>query len=181
MSPLEAKKVIDAIANGIDPRTGKFSHSKAHSIVRRQIALFFAVSALENASRRADRDNSLPINAGRSRSEEKYKQLLHIPMPGGCPVLPSRVPLHCAKYKFNNENRYNFEIIVNAPSPLANRTSERVDRIQGTPGFMRNLYMHKKAVCCRPSHAARGLQLFQQQDVSTRTGCIHRVLRSTLR
>ena len=33
-------------------------------------------------------------------------------MSGGCPILPSRVPLHRAKNKFSNVNRYKFEIIV---------------------------------------------------------------------
>ena len=46
---------------------------------------------------------------------------------------------------------------------------------------MRNLYLYEKAAYGLPSHAARGLQPFQQQDASTRPGCINRVLRSTLR
>ena len=59
------------------------------------------------------------------------------PMSGGCPMLPSRVPLYCAKNKFNSANRYKFEVIVNASYPLANLTSEWVDCKQGAPGFMR--------------------------------------------
>ena len=102
-------------------------------------------------------------------------------MSGGCPVLPSRVPLYCAKNKFNNVNRCKFEVIVKASDPLANLTSERVDRIQGAPGFMRNLVLHKKTAYDRPSDVARGLRLFEQQDVSTEPGCINRFLRSTLR
>jgi hypothetical protein len=36
-------------------------------------------------------------------------------------VLRSRVPLHCAKNKFINNNRYKFEVIVKALSLLAKR------------------------------------------------------------
>ena len=52
---------------------------------------------------------------------------------------------------------------------------------EGEPGFMKNLDLHEKTAYGRQSHAASGLQPFQQQDVSTGPGCIHRVLRSTLR
>ncbi|MBK6637275.1 MAG: hypothetical protein IPH08_16790 [Rhodocyclaceae bacterium] len=86
MSPLEAKKIIDALANGIDPETGEIllSQSTFNSpqVIR---ALFVAASALERAARRADRDNSLPNNAGRSWSEEEDKQLLVI-FDSGTPV-----------------------------------------------------------------------------------------------
>ena len=86
MSPLEAKKIIDALANGIDPETGEIllSQSTFNSpqVIR---ALFVAASALERAARRADRDNSLPNNAGRSWSEGEDKQLLVI-FDSGTPV-----------------------------------------------------------------------------------------------
>ncbi len=86
MLPLEAKKIIDAIANGIDPETGEIlpSQSTLNSpqVIR---ALFVAVSALERAIRLADRDNSLPKNAGRSWSDEEDKQLLVI-FDSGTPV-----------------------------------------------------------------------------------------------
>jgi len=94
---------------------------------------------------------------------------------------PSRVPLHCAKNKFNKVNRYKFEVIVNSSNMLAKLTSEQVDCKEGAPGSMRNLYLYKKIAYGRPSHAASGLQPFQRQDVSTVPGCINRVLRSTLR
>ena len=42
------------------------------------------------------------------------------PMSGGCPMLPSRVPLDRAKNKFINVNRYKFDIIVNASNLIAN-------------------------------------------------------------
>jgi hypothetical protein len=46
---------------------------------------------------------------------------------------------------------------------------------------MRNLFLHTKKACGCSSDAARGLQPFEQQDLSTRTGCIERVLRDKLR
>ena len=86
MSPLEAKKIIDALANGVDPETGEVLAAQSiftsPAVIR---ALFVAVSALDRAARRADRDNSLPQNAGRSWSEEEDKELLGI-FDGGTPI-----------------------------------------------------------------------------------------------
>lgn len=70
MSPLEAKKIIDALANGIDPETGEIlpdqSTFNSPQVIR---ALFVAVKALEIAAKRAERSNGLPNNAGRAWSE----------------------------------------------------------------------------------------------------------------
>lgn len=41
-------------------------------------------------------------------------------MSGGCPMLPSRVPLDRAKKQIQQVNRYKFEVIVNASNLLAN-------------------------------------------------------------
>ena len=86
MSPLEAKKIIDALANGIDPETGETLPSQSTfnspQVIR---ALFVAVSALDKAARRADRDTALPKNAGRSWSDEEDKQFLVI-FDSGTPV-----------------------------------------------------------------------------------------------
>ncbi|WP_297724074.1 hypothetical protein [Limnohabitans sp. Rim8] len=86
MSPLEAKKIIDALANGIDPETGEILPSQSTfnspQVIR---ALFVAVSALDKAARRADRDTALPKNAGRSWSDEEDKQFLVI-FDSGTPV-----------------------------------------------------------------------------------------------
>jgi hypothetical protein len=86
MSPLEAKKIIDALANGIDPETGEILPSQSTfnspQVIR---ALFVAVSALDKAARRADRDTALPKNAGRSWSDEEDKQFLII-FDSGTPV-----------------------------------------------------------------------------------------------
>lgn len=77
MSPLEAKKVIDALANGIDPETGELlpaqSIFNSPQIIR---ALFVAVAALDKTAKRAERDSSLPSNAGRSWPESEDKELL---------------------------------------------------------------------------------------------------------
>ncbi|MGD9760279.1 MAG: hypothetical protein AB7U71_22510 [Comamonas sp.] len=77
MTPLEAKNVIDALANGIDPETGEMLPSQTPfnnpSVIR---ALFVAVKALESAAKRVERDASLPGNAGRSWNEIEDKALL---------------------------------------------------------------------------------------------------------
>lgn len=77
MSPLEAKEIIDALANGIDPETGEIlptqSAFNSPQVIR---ALFVAVKALERATKRAARDDSLPGNAGRSWSDIEDKELL---------------------------------------------------------------------------------------------------------
>lgn len=86
MSPLEAKEIINALANGIDPETGEIlpteSTFTSPQVIR---ALFVAVTALERAAKRAKRDNSLPGNAGRSWSDIEDKELLAI-FDAGTPV-----------------------------------------------------------------------------------------------
>jgi len=76
---------------------------------------------------------------------------------------------------------FSFQAIVHSLHPLAQWGEYTGGCKEGAPGFMKNLYLHEKTAYGRQSHAARGLQPFQQQDVSTVPGCIHRVLRSTLR
>ena len=93
---------------------------------------------------------------------------------------PSRVPLYLAKNKLNNVNSYKFKVIVNVLNLLANPLSERVDCKEGAPGFMEDLYLYVKTAYGSPSHAARGLQTFQIQDVSTRPRCINNGFRFTL-
>ena len=46
---------------------------------------------------------------------------------------------------------------------------------------MANFYLYEFTVHVHLSHGERGLQLFHRNDVSTRPGCIHQVLRSTSR
>ena len=77
MSPHEAKKIIDSLANGIDPETGEVLPAQSPlnnpQVIR---ALFLAVKALDRAEKRADRDQLLPGNAGRPWSETEDKELL---------------------------------------------------------------------------------------------------------
>ncbi|MBK1684403.1 hypothetical protein CKO18_12600 [Rhodoferax fermentans] len=77
MSPLEARKIIGALANGIDPETGEIlpaqSAINSPQVVR---ALFVAVQALDKAVKRAERDEALPGNAGRSWSDTEDSELL---------------------------------------------------------------------------------------------------------
>ncbi|NOT69609.1 MAG: hypothetical protein HOP04_15150 [Methylophilaceae bacterium] len=86
MSPLEAKKIIDALANGIDPETGEIlpalSTFNNPQVIR---ALFVALKALDSAAKRAERDRSLPGNAGRPWPEAEDKELLAI-FDAGTPI-----------------------------------------------------------------------------------------------
>lgn len=86
MSPLEAKKIIEALANGIDPETGEIL-SEQSTFNRPQVirALFVAIKALDSAAKRAERTKSLPNNAGRSWSKREDQELLslfdsHVPI-----------------------------------------------------------------------------------------------------
>ena len=86
MSPLEAKRIVEALASGIDPETGDVlpaqSTFNSPQVIR---ALFVAGKALDSAAKRAERDNSLPGNAGRSWSDEEDKELLSL-FDSGAPV-----------------------------------------------------------------------------------------------
>ena len=77
MFPLEAKEIIEALANGINPETGEIlptqSNFNSPQVIR---ALFAATKALERAVKRAERNATLPSNAGRSWSEIEDKELL---------------------------------------------------------------------------------------------------------
>lgn len=77
MSPLEARKIIGALANGIDPETGEILPAQS-AINNPQVvrALFVAVQALDKAVKRAERDDALPGNAGRSWSDTEDSELL---------------------------------------------------------------------------------------------------------
>ena len=77
MSPFEAKEIIEALANGINPETGEIlptqSNFNSPQVIR---ALFAATKALERAVKLAERNDTLPTNAGRSWSEIEDKELL---------------------------------------------------------------------------------------------------------
>lgn len=77
MSPLEAKKIIESLADGVDPATGEIlpaqSAVNSPQVVR---ALFMAAKALQSAVKREQRDGTLPDNAGKSWADEEDKILL---------------------------------------------------------------------------------------------------------
>ncbi len=77
MSPLEAKKIIEALANGIDPVTGEILTAQStlnnSQVIR---ALFVATQARGKESKRSERISTLPNNAGRPWSEVEDQQLL---------------------------------------------------------------------------------------------------------
>lgn len=79
MSPLEAKKIIDALANGIDPESGEIFPAQSTlnnpQVIR---ALFVASKALDSAKKREERNNSLPENAGRSWPKTEDEELLRV-------------------------------------------------------------------------------------------------------
>lgn len=79
MSPIKAKLIIDALADGIDPETGEILPCESvfnnPSVIR---ALFVATKALNSAAQRAARTESLPSNAGRPWTENEDRELLSL-------------------------------------------------------------------------------------------------------
>lgn len=77
MSPIEAKQIIESLANGIDPETGEILPAKSTlnspTVIR---ALFIAVNALDTAAKHADRNKSVPAMAGRPWGDEEGQALL---------------------------------------------------------------------------------------------------------
>ena len=76
MQTSEALKIIQALADGINPATGEVflddSPYQHHQIIR---ALFVAVKSLEKNEERQKREQSLPANAGKSWETEEEKVL----------------------------------------------------------------------------------------------------------
>lgn len=77
MSPNEAKSIIEALANGIDPETGEvlpvqgiFSQPQ---VIR---ALFIAAKALDHLATQENRDKTVPENAGKPWSPSEDSELL---------------------------------------------------------------------------------------------------------
>lgn len=77
MSQLDAKAIIDSLANGIDPFTGEILEAGSllnnPQVIR---ALFTAGGALEAAAKRAERKKRLPENAGRPWSDAESQDLV---------------------------------------------------------------------------------------------------------
>lgn len=76
MSPNEAKSIIEALANGIDPETGEDISGQSvfnnPQVIR---ALFVASKALDKPIKREKREKSLPDNAGKSWSDNEGNEL----------------------------------------------------------------------------------------------------------
>jgi hypothetical protein len=72
----EALRIIQALADGVDPNTGEVfpvnSPYQHPQVVR---ALFTAAKTLERSERRARRDDRLPENAGKSWDHAEDRQL----------------------------------------------------------------------------------------------------------
>jgi uncharacterized protein (UPF0254 family) len=77
MSPNEAKSIIEALANGVDPETGEVL--SAQSVFNNPLvirALFIATKALDSLAKREQREKTLPDNAGKAWSEIEDSELL---------------------------------------------------------------------------------------------------------
>jgi hypothetical protein len=85
MDVAETKQVLEAMANGVNPRTGEvFSEQSLFNHPQVIRALFCAVRALEKCEKRA-RPSHLPDNAGKPWSEEEDAKLLEA-FDAGTPV-----------------------------------------------------------------------------------------------
>jgi hypothetical protein len=77
MSPNEAKSIIEALANGVDPETGEVFPTQSvfnnPQVIR---ALFMATNALNSLAKREKRGEPLPGNAGKAWSEAEDSELL---------------------------------------------------------------------------------------------------------
>ena len=77
MSPLDAQKIIDALASGIDPETGQAlpEDSPLHNphVIR---ALFIASKALDGTLRRIESNDGRPGKAGKPWTDAEDRQLL---------------------------------------------------------------------------------------------------------
>ncbi|MFH0810421.1 MAG: hypothetical protein V2A77_08155 [Pseudomonadota bacterium] len=86
MSPEEAKSIIEALANGIDPETGEVLSGEGvfnrPKIIR---ALFLAAKALDDLVKGENRVKALPGNAGKAWSETEDSELLAA-FDGGLPI-----------------------------------------------------------------------------------------------
>jgi len=77
MSPLEARPILEALAQGMDPETGEILPEPGvlHSpqVIR---ALFIAAQALDGSASGSKRAKPLPGNAGRAWSSQEDEELL---------------------------------------------------------------------------------------------------------
>ena len=70
-------KIIQALANGIDPITGEeFPAESAYQEAQTVRALFEAISALEIVKKSGDKRKNLPCNAGKAWEAEEDQRLI---------------------------------------------------------------------------------------------------------
>ena len=78
MSPNEAKSIIEALADGVDPKTGEVLSAQSvfnnPQVIR---ALFMATNALDSLAKSEKREKTLPDNAGKAWSETEDSELLN--------------------------------------------------------------------------------------------------------
>ena len=77
MSPNEAKSIIEALANSVDPETGEVLSAQSvfnsPQVIR---ALFMATNALDCLAKREKREKTLPDNTGKAWPELEDSELL---------------------------------------------------------------------------------------------------------
>ena len=74
-----AKRIIEALADGVDPRTGEVlepgSPLESPEVIR---ALHVALAGLNHQIRQETRSSSLPPNAGKAWSDEDDRELIRL-------------------------------------------------------------------------------------------------------
>ena len=87
MESSDAMKIIQALAEGVDPTTGEvFPEDSPYNDPRVIRALFQALKALERFKERERRAGELPSNAGKPWGDEEEQLLMkefdaHVPLP----------------------------------------------------------------------------------------------------
>lgn len=84
MELLTARQILEALADGVDPRTGQVLDSgspiESAQVVR---ALHLAIAAIDREARKQERSSSLPINAGKAWAVEQDQALARLFDSGG--------------------------------------------------------------------------------------------------
>lgn len=77
MTPLDAKKIVESLADGVDPDTGEvLSDESPFNNPRIIRALFVASRALDTLAKREHRRRTLPPNAGNAWTSSEDEELL---------------------------------------------------------------------------------------------------------
>ena len=77
MEGIEALRIVESLAHGVDPHTGEvFQTSSPYQNPQTIRALFLALSALEKQEAKRRRVRNLPVNAGKPWTDEEEKRLI---------------------------------------------------------------------------------------------------------